>query len=434
MRARGSIGEPRRAERAFAPVHSHGGSRGASMMAPLTDARAIIASMVSGNATEGANRNLDLLYPFYLDTDMSMAFAAALAGGVALESEEVDRSEQTSEALRNLRGNLRLFAAEFGGGRGRNEIETAATESRLIRRHTDASIFIALNDELRRANRLVEHPDPSALSAGEIVSLRMGPAVAPLRRVVDQVVRLLDVMLPVLTGDAADAEEDAKPHQGSKRARPGTRPRRAEPADEGIEALRRLHGLFLALRTDLERTGMIDIAVAQEDGPSAVITLDERFVSGPCLELLHTSMFTIVGKVTHVWRTPEDVANLYRRSVVALLPSLAQSIAWGMLTLLGAIARSLDPEAMRLVALQAAGVNPADVPEAPSEGGTPPPADPATGTTADPIDEVHEQPEPESQAQSSTSGEVLFGDELIAAMSPVITGPAFQILPLAICS
>jgi hypothetical protein len=52
---------------------------------------------------------VELLHPFYLDTDMSMAFAAALAGGVALEREDVAHEAQESEAVRNIRGNLRLF-------------------------------------------------------------------------------------------------------------------------------------------------------------------------------------------------------------------------------------------------------------------------------------------------------------------------------------
>ena len=46
--------------------------------------------------------DLELLYPFYLDTDMSMAFAAALGDGVAIEREEVAHDDLESSALRNL--------------------------------------------------------------------------------------------------------------------------------------------------------------------------------------------------------------------------------------------------------------------------------------------------------------------------------------------
>lgn len=42
-----------------------------------------------------------------------------------------------------------------------------------------------------------------------------------------------------------------------------------------------------------------------------------------------TSAFTVVGKVTNVWPCPEEIVDLYRRSVVSLLPSLAQALVWG---------------------------------------------------------------------------------------------------------
>ena len=362
---------------------------------------------------------IELLYPFYLDADMSMAFAAALAGGVALESEEVERSEQTSEALRKLRGNLRAYAVELGGARGSSESDTAATESRLVRRHTDASVFISLHNELRRAGRLAESPELGSINPGDIVSMQLGPAVAPLRRVVEQTIRLLDVMVPVL-GDTHDTEMPAKRASGHKAGRSAPQTHRTE-SDEGLEALRRLRSLFGAMLKDLEQTGMVDIVVAQPEGPRVIITLDERFINGPCLELLHTSNFTIVGKVTSVWPAESDVVNMYRRSVVALLPPLAQSITWGMLTLLGGISSSLDPEAMRLQALSAAGVSPEDAKAAEEAA-----AQEAKASTAG--NEV------QSSDTASPSDAIIFSDELIAAMMPVVSGPALQILPLALCS
>lgn len=134
-------------------------------------------------------RQLDLLYPFYLDDEMSMAFSAALTGGVALEEEQIDRSGQSSQAVKNLRGSLRLWrAGSVGAGTERSNAEDRATESRLIRHHTVASVFIDLLEELRQTGRLKESPDIAHLAVGDIVSVRLGPAVAPLRRVVDQII------------------------------------------------------------------------------------------------------------------------------------------------------------------------------------------------------------------------------------------------------
>ena len=126
---------------------------------------------------EHAQGPIDLLYPFYLDADMSMAFAAALTGGVAFEEEQVGRSSDTSRAVKALRGNIKVWrAGGLEAGRESTEASDVASESRLVRRHTDASIFIALHDELRRLGQLRVQPDFEELSVGDLVSLKMGPA------------------------------------------------------------------------------------------------------------------------------------------------------------------------------------------------------------------------------------------------------------------
>ncbi len=119
---------------------------------------------------------IKLLYPYYLDVDMSMAFAAALTGGVALEEQQHDRTGETSTAIKNLRGNLKLLSAlGLGGGveAGRNDTNETATTSefQITRHHTFASIFIDLYDEMRCSNLLSEEPDMEEMSLGDIVSV-----------------------------------------------------------------------------------------------------------------------------------------------------------------------------------------------------------------------------------------------------------------------
>lgn len=360
---------------------------------------------------------VELLHPFYLDTDMSMAFAAALAGGVALEREDVAHEAQESEAVRNLRGNLRLFgtlglgAGGFGaqGERATKESELATTESRLIRHHTEASIFIALHDELRRTNRVADGSDVASLSPGELVSLTIGPAVAPLRRLVDQLIRLLDVAAP-LVGMAADGGEtnpqsrQVRRQQSRQASKPSAAAGNSPSEATSLDALR---SLLVALKDDLDQSGMVDVVVIRDDAPSVILTLDKRFVSDQSLELLHTSSFTVVGKVTQVWSSAEEIVNLYRRSVIALIPALGQTVVWGMFTLLATLAGSLDPEAAEKAARAAGRVPPPDTEDVIE-----------TDTNSDP----EQQPE------------IMLGDEAIKALNPLVNGPAVQVLPLAICT
>jgi hypothetical protein len=375
-----------------------------------------------------SDSSAQMLYPFYLDTDMSMAFSAALAGGVAIEEEHVGRSSEASHAIRNLRGNLRLWrAGGFDAGKERGEKAELATESRLVRRHTMASIFIDLHEELRATGRLIETPDVNTLAIGDMVSMRMGPAVAPLRRVLDQVIRLLNVMAPMLS---EDDDPDPQMTRQQRRAQARESAKRSDSTDEGLRAVRSLRRLFVALRDDLDHSGMIDIAVSNDDGPNVVLTLDKRFVASPIEELLHTSGFTVVGKVTQLWREPDGIVNLYRRSVVSLLPSLAQSTGWGVLMLLGSVAANLDVKGMERAAYEAVGATP-EV-EGPEQPMTEQSASAADETSPHPEDGTS-QPGEEAQAGSAGDNEILFGPD-VDALTPIVYGPALQILPLAICS
>ena len=186
----------------------------------------------------------------------------------------------------------------------------------------------------------------------------------------------------------------------------------------------------MALRDDLDQSGMIDVVVAREDGPSVVLTLDKRFATDQALELMHTSSFTVVGKVTQVWPADTDVVNLYRRSVLSLLPALGQTVTWGMLTLLATVAGSLDPAAAERAAYAAAGLK---------QAGSSAYASNEKGDAAEDADEPDTQGSEQRESQTAAAQveeeqpEIMLG-EAVEALAPAVSGPAFQLLPLAICA
>ena len=337
-----------------------------------------------------------------------MAFAAALTGGVALEHEQVERDDQGSETARNLSGSLRIFdAIGIGAGRDSKATETVGSESRMIRHHTEASLFINLHDELQRSGQ-IRALEIDSVDAGDMVSTTTGPAVAPLRRVVDQVIRLLDLALPIMDGSTPLVADDSPDSSEMTRQERREQARRlakeaVDHSDNELGDLRKMQSLFVALQDDLDRSGMVDVVVRKEDEPAVVLTLDKRFVEDQTLELLHTSRFTVIGKVTEIWPTEEDVVNLYRRSVMSLIPALGQVAMWGTFTLLASMAGAMDVRDMEGAARQAAGV------EGDSWDG-----------------EANED-------AGEDDPEVRLGDDVMA-LQPAVTGPAIQILPLAICA
>jgi hypothetical protein len=354
--------------------------------------------------------NVELLHPFYLDTDMCMAFAAVLTGGVSLQKEEVEREGEDSTIARNLSGNLRIFdLIGVGAGRESGSSSTLASESRMVKQHTEASIFITLHDELKRSGQI----HPLALNEtkpGEMVSVDAGPAIAPLRRVLDQIIRLLDLIDPVLAGEGSEAtaESAATMTRQQKRELQRQLAKAAVEDPDDQSGLRRMKTLFAALKDDLDRSGLIDIVITQEEEPSLLLTLDKRFLDGPALELLHTSRFKVIGKVTQIWTEPDDVVNLFRRSVMSLVPALTQVASWSMFAFLASAAGALDVKEMEEAARKAANV----------------PEDPGASSSGEEADETD---------SDESDEEVLFSED-VAALHPALTGPIVQILPLAICA
>jgi hypothetical protein len=361
------------------------------------------------------SESLDLLHPFYLDTDMSMAFAAALTGGVALETERVEHEKQESEALKNLRGNLRIFdAIGIGGGRESKEGEAGSTESRLRREHTKASIFIGLYDELQRAGQVLKE-SPDGMEPGQLVSLTIGPAVAPLRRIVDQILRLLDVLVPFTGGEQGPDQEAQKLSRQQRRQQAREAAKAAQDSNPDAAALNWMRQIFIALQDDLERSGMLDVVVQRDDAPNVILTLDERFISDQVLELLHTSKFTVIGKVTQVWTGEDEVVNLYRRSVLSLVPALVQTVSMGMLRFLIGLAEGAQAEDALVEAPDIATLE--EQQQEPGDG----------------AEESDDGPQ-ESDVPDNNADDVVISQEAFQAVLPGVESPAFQLLPLAICA
>ncbi len=228
--------------------------------------------------------------------------------------------------------------------------------------------------------------------------------------------------MPMVGAD--DSSEGGSKVSNKRQQRQGAFP--TSKADEsGLPALRQLHRVLVALRDDLARSGMVDVLVGAQDdaGPRAILTLDRRFLSDAALELLHTSSFTVVGKVTQLWRTKDEVVNLYRRSVVSLAPSLTQATMWALFTLVGLITKAIDPTEVERSALQALQVGDKTTTEvADVEGGS-----------SDSENKAAEDREGDSKGNESED-EIKFSNEMIAAVTPFVMGPAFQVLPLAICA
>ena len=130
----------------------------------------------------------------------------------------------------------------------------------------------------------------------------------------------------------------------------------------------------------------------------------------------------MIGKVTQVWPSEEDVVLLYRRSVLSLLPALSGQLMAGVFAFLIGMAKAIGVVDVEQQVRDAIGAEPSTEQGA-DEGG------PDTEEGDGPV-ETDTDPD---QDESDDLDDVLVGHD-IEALHPVLTGPAVQVLPLGLCA
>jgi hypothetical protein len=118
---------------------------------------------------------------------------------------------------------------------------------------------------------------------------------------------------------------------------------------------------------------------------------------------------------------------LYRRSVLSLLPSLAQQVTVGVFTFLIAMAKAigvvdLEKEVKHALGQTDASMTDKDVAES------------VAGEEAPTVVQPQENDQEHGDSlEEANLDDVMVGND-IAALHPALSGPAVQILPLAVCA
>ena len=100
---------------------------------------------------------------------------------------------------------------------------------------------------------------------------------------------------------------------------------------------------------------MTDIVVRREGDLSVLLTLDNRFMTEQTLELLHTSNFRVVGKVTQIWKTALSSSISIGGPSLSLVPALPAAMGWLVLGMLGGMANAIDIRELQRAANEAMG-------------------------------------------------------------------------------
>ncbi|HUY89817.1 MAG TPA: hypothetical protein VMV10_13870 [Pirellulales bacterium] len=254
-------------------------------------------------------QKIPLIHPIYLDVPMLVSFAAALQGGLALESEVVaerGKKQSTSGSVSGKLGLSQLFQKLFDASASTElagERESATRESKKeAKAHTEASIAILLYHQLKQEGGYIVEPTNEDqlgnLGPGSLVEV----AGTVEKNAVDAVIDCFHAAA-ILVG--LDPSQPA-PQHGKKR-QPGMKAQFETWRD--------------SLDSDRKRTPLSNIVVRcmSPANLSVVVTLRTEHQRDLTLSELHKNSVRVVGKVTRV--IPEGASMIsFENYGMAMLP------------------------------------------------------------------------------------------------------------------
>ncbi len=263
-----------------------------------------------------------LIHPIYLDVPMLVSFAAAIQGGLSLESEVTQEKESNKAGstkiggkfgLSNLFSNLFELNAETeisGSITGRNQETRRESKS-----HTEASIAILLYDQLVENEHFLIKPR----SAGELSKVNPGALVEVAgtleKNAIDTVIDYIDaVNILSNLGEASSMQQSPTTAKtsGKQAAKPTPMPQ------SYLERMRE------TLDKDRKRTPISNIILKCNEPPdvNVVVTLRTANLRDLTLTELHKNSVRVVGKVTRIISEGQSMSAFENYGMALLKPEV----------------------------------------------------------------------------------------------------------------
>lgn len=280
---------------------------------------------------------LKLVHPVYLDTPMMVSFVAALEGGVAYGAESTQTQAQTADKTREGGGRFglpilsTLLSLDMSGRMASKAGEQNTEEVKVVRRHTEASLFNLLRHRLIAEGQIASvtaQAQLTDLEPGQLIEISGEVTSNPLQ----QLFALLVKMMPYM---GLDEEAIRQPSKGKARqgnARSGNPAKRAA-AQQGAQGKDQdeqetedgIRMLFI-MKDDLEVASVQDVVLTGDDSIKAVLTLSTEFFNDQTTDYVLGGRFTALGKVTRVLEGDKAV-NLTRRTALGVAgPDMARDL------------------------------------------------------------------------------------------------------------
>lgn len=291
---------------------------------------------------------LELVHPVYLDTPMMISFVAALEGGVAYGDERTQRKLAASDRDKEAGGRFgvpvlsSLLNLDMSGRLAAKDRQEGEEEIKVVRRHTEASLFNLLRHRLLADGQITTvdgNPSVAYLQPGQLIEVSGEVVGNPL----EQLFSLMRRILPYL---GLDEDELRKPRKATKQRSAGN-PRSGNPAkraqaqqvtevkvaasedDQEEMSLEDIVRMLFIMRDDLDDATVRDVVLTGSSDLKAVLTLSTEVLTDRTTDSLLGGRFRVLGKVTNVLQEGE-IVNLTRRTALGIAgPELARALVEG---------------------------------------------------------------------------------------------------------
>lgn len=309
---------------------------------------------------------IDLVYPLYLDVPMMTSFVAALEDGIAYGSDITQTSNRRRDVAAEGEGKARAGLPSMGifasllslDARGKitgDQEAGNAEEIKLVRKHTEASLFMRLRQMLKDDERVLQIngiDDLRKLEGAEhdyLVEVKGQVFRSPLSEALEAVFRVLEML-----GVDPSRAQPSTPQASGKKQGKGQRRAASEPNAFSLDKETQLgFQLMQRIREDLAKSKVVDAVMRPSavENPTVVIALALEFLPEGTFENLLSGDFSVLGKVTRVVKGNEEI-SMYQRTVFSYLGSDVIDDTFTQLQNNSSLKLSQNPSSVQAPALQ----------------------------------------------------------------------------------
>lgn len=268
---------------------------------------------------------IDLIYPLYLNVPMMTSFLAAIEDGIAYDLDVVRKQDRKKDAGGEGEGRFgipglgSILNLDLRGKVTENNSAGSSEEIKLVRKHTEASLFMRLRQELKHRGQILKIEGPDDLtgighsSLVEVTGpITRNPLIVAIEGF-DQLAELLDVELYNPTNRS---HVNSSPKKGTTNQKKLVTDFRSEDVDAsklGMKVLGRV-------REDLIASKVKDVLIrpATLQDFTVLIGLTSEFLSEGAFDNFPHGYFTVLGKIVRILEPNEEI-NLYQRTIAGIM-------------------------------------------------------------------------------------------------------------------